>query len=321
MKWTHGLRARLRLLRTGQAEERMEEEIRFHIELATERYLREGMSPEEARRRAVLAFGGVEGHKEAMRDGRTLPWAGGLSLDLKLGLRMLIRYPGLTLVAGLAIAFAIAVGAATFEVVKLALHPTLPLPDGGRIVGLNYWDRESNQQEVPLPYDLMGWHSQLETVRDIGGFRSVKRNLFVGAEDAEQVDVAEISPAAFRVAGVPPLLGRSLVEGDEDPGAPQVVVLGYRVWKTRFNGDPAVVGQAVRLGRTQATVVGVMPDGFAFPVDRGMWIPLRLEAVLAEPGRGSPVRVFGRLAPGPTLSDARSEVSIVSARLARDIPH
>jgi hypothetical protein len=90
MRWTHGLRARLGLLRRDAVEERMDEEIRFHIEMETEKNLRAGMSPEEARRQAAIAFGGVEGHREAMREGRPLGWLGGLSLDARLGGRMLV---------------------------------------------------------------------------------------------------------------------------------------------------------------------------------------------------------------------------------------
>src|SRR5690349_13391065 len=140
MKWTHGMRARLGLLRRGAAEARMDDEIRFHIEMETEKNVRAGMSPEEARRRAVLAFGGVEAHKEELREGRTLGWAGGVSLDVKLGVRMLRKYPGLTLVATLALAVAIALGSLYFEALNKWQNPRLPIADPDRVVSIRLWD-------------------------------------------------------------------------------------------------------------------------------------------------------------------------------------
>lgn len=146
MSWLEGTRARLRLVFARRAtESRMDEEFRFHIEKETERLMREaGHDAREARRQALVSFGGVEQHKEEMRDGRGLGWISGLSLDLKLGFRMLVKYPGLTVFGGLALAFAIGAGAGTFESINRVIDPTLPLPDGERIVGLSYWDRVEN---------------------------------------------------------------------------------------------------------------------------------------------------------------------------------
>src|SRR5687767_12010860 len=125
MSWVKGFRARLGLLLGGQAaESRAQEEFRFHIEMEAERLVREnGLPPDEARRRALAAFGGVQNHRESMRDGRGLAWLSGLSLDLKLGVRMLIKYPGLTIVGGLAMAFAIWVGVVVFEMLMLFMSP------------------------------------------------------------------------------------------------------------------------------------------------------------------------------------------------------
>jgi hypothetical protein len=134
MSWVEGFRARLRLLFGRRAaESRMTTEIRFHVDMETQRLVREqGLDPIEARRRALVAFGGVERHKEALRDGRGRAWFDGLSLDLELGGRMLVKYPSLTIVGGLAIAFATCVGAVVFEVLTPFIHPTLPLPAGER---------------------------------------------------------------------------------------------------------------------------------------------------------------------------------------------
>jgi predicted permease len=245
----------------------------------------------------------------------------GLSLlDFKLGLRMLARYPMLTVVGSLAMAVAIAVAAGTFEVITRVTDPSLPLPGGDRIVGLNYWHRAESGARPASPYDILNWREGLRTVEDIGAFRLVQRNLIVGEQVGEPVQAAEISAAAFKVAGVPPLMGRVLVDDDESAQSPAVVVLGNRLWKMRFGADPAVLGRVVRLGATQATVVGVMPEGFAFPVRQNLWTPLRVRELPQEPGRGPFLRAFGRLAPGIELPEAQAELTTFGSRLAEQFP-
>jgi putative ABC transport system permease protein len=245
----------------------------------------------------------------------------GLSwLDFKLGFRMLSRYPMLTVVGSLAMAVAIAVGAGTFEVIKRVTNPSLPLPNGDRIVGLNYWDRTEPGVRAPSSYDALTWREGLQNVEDIGAFRLVQRNLIVDGQVGEPVDATEISAAAFRVTGVPPLMGRVLVDADESPGSPPVVVLGNRLWKMRFGADPAVIGRVVRLGATRVTVVGIMPEGFAFPVRQSLWTPLGVSEFAQEPGRGRPLRVFGRLATGVELQEAQAELTTFGSRVAERFP-
>jgi putative ABC transport system permease protein len=314
------MRARLRLLFRTEAEARMEEEIRFHLQMETEKYLREGLSPQEARRRAVLAFGGVEGHKEAMRDGRTFGWASGLSLDLRLGLRMLAKYPGLTLVGSLAITFAIWVGVGIFEFGSQVVFPKLPFDDGDRVVGIRSWDAAGSEMEMPGLHDFVTWRGELRSLEELGAYRTVEHNLITGDGRGEPIHVAEISASAFRVTRVPALLGRTLTAADEEKDAPPVVVLGHDVWQRRFAGDPGVVGRVVRLGRQQATVVGVMPEGFGFPVAHSVWAPLRLNALEYERGEEPAVAVFGRLAPGASLKEAQAELAALGLRTAADFP-
>ena len=321
MSWMDGTRTRLRLLFSRQgAERRMSDEFRFHLEMETDRLVREeGLNPREAHRRAGAAFGGVEKHKEALRDGRGWAWLTGMSLDLKLGFRMLVRYPVLTLLGVPAMAFAIAAGAGTFEAIKRVTNPDLRLPDGKRIVGFTYWDRVGSRQASTSPYDFLSWREGLGSVHDIGAFRTQQRNLVWGEERGAPVEVAEISAAAFRVVRVPPVFGRTLVEADGEVGAPAVAVLGHRLWQTRFGEDRAVLGQIVRLGDTRATVVGVVPEAFAFPGFQSVWTPLRPGDLPREPGAGV-VQVFGRLAPGVTLAEAQAELTTLVARAADESP-
>src|SRR5687768_12901913 len=144
MTWFHAARARLRLLAPRAANSRIDDEIGFHIEMETERLMREQkLDHHEARRRALVTFGGVQQHRETLRDGRGTAWFSGLSLDLKLGVRMLVKYPGLAVVGGLAMAFGIWFGAVTFEMFGIVTGTKLPLPDGDRIVRIQNLDAKT----------------------------------------------------------------------------------------------------------------------------------------------------------------------------------
>lgn len=255
-----------------------------------------------------------------MGNGRGLAWLGGLSLDFKLGFRMLRKYPGLTVVGGLAMAFGIWVGAVTFEMVKLAVNPTLPLPDGDRIVQIRNWDIVANDAEPRAMHDFLVWRTAVSSVTDLGAWRDVTRNLVLDEGEPRGVDVAEVTASAFRIAPEPALLGRVLVESDETAGAPPVVVLGYDVWRARFASDPHVVGRTIQLGDAYATVVGVMPQGFGFPVSHDLWMPLKTAVLDPGPREGPGITIFGRLAPGTTLERAQTELTLVGRRAAAELP-
>jgi predicted permease len=309
------------LWRPDQLWAEMDEEMRFHVDMEAERLQRErGLDPAEARRRAAAAFGGVEKYREAGRDARGLAWLGGLALDLKLGGRMLAKHPGLTAVGGLAIAFAIWVGVVVFEIVMLIVSPTLPLPEGDRIVQLRNWDVQASEPEPRALHDFVVWRQTMRTVTDFGAWEDVTRNLMGRDGELLPVRVAAITASGFQIAPAPPLLGRTLVPADEQPGAPPVVVLGHDVWQARFAGDPAIVGQTVQLGNAYATVVGVMPDGFTFPVAHDAWTPFRPGVLDDAPLSGPGITIFGRLAPGATLGQARAELAALGRRAARERP-
>src|SRR5919106_2359745 len=322
------LAARLRSLwrglrRRSDVDAEMTEEFRLHLELRTADLVRSGLSLAEAERRARLEFGHSESYKQEGRGSRGLKRFDDLRvswLDAKLGFRMLVKYPGLTLVGGLAIAFAIWVGAGAFEFLAQVVHPTLPLDEGDRILALRNWHAAANRPRAPALHDFVTWREELRSVDDIGAYRTLRRNLIVEGGLGEPVDVAEISASAFRIARVPALLGRSLVAADEQPGVPPVVVIGYDVWQSRFVGDSNVVGRAVRLGASQATVVGVMPKDFAFPISHNIWVPLRLNVSDYEPHQGPRIQVFGRLAPDATLDGAQAELTTMGLRAAADFP-
>lgn len=304
----------------------LDEELRFHLEMEADRLERkEGLEPWEARRRAAVSFGGVDRTKEEVREARGLGWLTGWWLDVKLGLRMLVKYPALTVLGSLSMAFAIFTGAASFEVISQVVRPTLPLPDGDRIVAIQLWDAATTRVESRAVFDLEVWRGELEAVEELGAYGNLRRNLVAPDGRVESVTVAAMDAEGFRVAGVAPLIGRALEAGDERADAEPVMVLGHDLWLTRFGGDRGVIGATVRLGNTPTTVVGVMPEGYGFPIAEELWVPRVGGAGGAGPGayaprEGPPITVFGRLAPGASLEDARVELGVVGEAMAASYP-
>lgn len=315
----HSLVARIRgFLRPGELDREFEQELAAHLAMAEEEKVRQGMSREEARRAARLELGGLTQLREAGREARGLPWLDTFWLDIKLGLRMLRKSWGLTLVGGLAMTIAITIGVIVFTFLDLTFGGNLPLDEGDRVVAIQTWDgKASRRRETPLR-DLERWRDTLRSVEDFGAFQTVERNLIIdhsAAGDSPAADgpaapvfIAEMTASGFRLARIPALLGRTLVAEDEGAAAAPVVVIGYDVWQSRFAADPAIVGRSIRLGDTVHTVVGVMPEGFAFPVNHGFWTPLRA----ARSDRLPPApdgSIFARLAPGFTPAGAQAELS------------
>lgn len=222
-------------------------------------------------------------------------------LDTKLGMRMLRKHWALTLIGGVAMTAAITLGASVFNFVQAISGTKLPLEEGERVVILQPWNTAGRTGRRASMDDFERWRRGLQSLVDTGAFRRTERNLITDAGPAGPVSVAEMSAAGFRVARVAPRLGRFLVEDDEQAGAPPVGVIGYNVWRSRFAADPEVIGRRVQLDGTFHTVTGVMPQGFAFPVNDQFWTPLRATDREA-------VTVFARLASGATLERAQAEV-------------
>ena len=250
--------------------------------------------------------------------------------DYKLGLRMLLKYPGLTVAGGLALAIAIAIGAGWYDFVGKVLLPTIPLPEGDRVVLLETRNVLSNELEPRVARDFLEWRRELRTIEDLGAFRlggrsetgnvtKLGRNLIVGAGAPERIQLAEITAAAFRASRVAPLLGRGLLDSDDVPGAPGVVVLGFEVWQRSLGARQDVIGSEVKLGESPATVVGVMPEGFGYPFNHDAWTPLSLRASYG-PLEGGAISVIGRLAPGVTRAQADAEVRALGERTAAALP-
>jgi putative ABC transport system permease protein len=239
--------------------------------------------------------------------------------DYKLGVRALLKFPGLTIAGGLALAIAIGVGAGWYDIWGKILSPTIPLPEGDRLVLIETQNTLTNRPELRIARDFLEWRRELKTIEALGAYRTVARTLATSEAAPEPIQIAELTAAAFRTARVPPLLGRGLLASDETPGAPGVIVLGYNVWQRSFGGRQDVVGLVVNIGNTPAMVVGVMPDGFAYPVNHDAWFPLQLRGSYGPLEAGA-ISVIGRLAAGVTRAQADAELRVLAERAAAAFP-
>lgn len=309
------------VVRPDAGEQDFDAELQSHIDMHTDDNIRAGMSPDEARRRALARLGGVSSTRQAHRERRGLPSVSAWIFDLKLGGRMLIKYPGLSIIGGIAMAFAICVGTVIFQVLSLILNPSVPLPQGDRLIQVRQWDVAAMSNETRMLHDFQIWRDSVRSIADLGAWRDVTSNLItVRGGDAHPIQVAEITPTGFRVSDATPLMGRVLTDADQRPDAPAVVVIGHGIWQARFDGDPGVLGRVVQMGSEQLTVVGVMPEGYEFPVAHDAWTPLRLVNDVAVARSGPALSVFGVLAPGATLTSAQTELTTMGQRSAADMP-
>jgi len=242
-----------------------------------------------------------------MPNPRPFRWLAGWPMDLKLGVRMLAKTPGLTVVGVIALAVAIGAGAAFLELTNDLLNPTLDLPGAERIVGVRAWNYDRRADETWRLKDFAAWRAHAQLLEDFGAARSVRRDLLTPDGRIEPVRAVEISAAAFRLIPTRPILGRAISPEDEQPAAPPVAVIGHQIWKSRFNTDPNVVGTIARLGSTDYTVVGVMPEGFGFPVNQNLWVPLKNVEAVTE--------IFGRLKAGTTIDAAQAELRALTGPL------
>ncbi len=292
-----------------RADHDLQRELAGHLALAEDELRRKGHAPRDAARLARATAGGSVQALEALREQRGLPWLDSSWLDVRLGLRLLVRNWGLTLAGGLAMTLAIAIAAIVFAAFDIVMWSPLPIDDGDRVVAIQVWDREAGRRRDTTAQDLERWRTSLQTIGDIGAFQTTRHNIITPDGSVELAAIAEISASGFRIARVPPIVGRPITDADSVPGAAPVVVIGHDVWQRRFAGAQDVVGRELRLGKDAHTVVGVMPDGFQFPLNFQYWVPLRLEAGAVLHNTGPEGVVFGRLAKGATIARAHAEVS------------
>lgn len=286
-------------------------ELAHHLELVEERLRRRGYSPAEAKRLARAQVGQPEKVIEQLREQHGIPWFGIFTLDVRLGLRMLRKHLGLTLIGGLAMSVGFGIAVAVFWYFDVIVWAdSVPLDDGDRVVAIQIWDAENSRRSEISMADFERWRTALASIESLGAFRTVERDIVHPDGRTESVSVAEVSAAGFRVARKAPLLGRTLLPEDERAGAEAVIVIGYDEWQSRFNGETDIVGRTIRLDDGVHTIVGVMAEDFGFPINHRFWTPLQLtsQESLPAPPAGA---AYGRLAAGVTLAAARAELAAV----------
>jgi putative ABC transport system permease protein len=306
--WLYTIPLRLRsLFRWAQADQELDDELRDHLERKTEECVAQGMTREEALRRARLELGGVEKVKEECRDVR-INCIQDLVQDVRFGLRMLRKSPGFTSVAILTLALSIGANTAIFSIVNAALLRPLPYPDSERLVTL--WMTEHNPGLGPVSDpDYAEWKSQNKVFVEMAAFHADTKNL-TGYGTPERLLGADVTASLFPLLGARAVLGKVFVAENQKAGYENVVVLSHRLWERRFGSDPAVIGKAIALDNTPYTVVGVMSAGFEFPNQSDFWAPL----VLTNDHNASN-QVVARLAPGVSLERAQSDWAVISARV------
>lgn len=241
-----------------------------------------------------------------------------LTADLRIAVRTLFREPGFTTTAVLALGLGIGLTASAFSIVHGTVLRGLPFEAPHELVHFARGDDERSSLPV-VPHDLVEWRSANRTFVDLAAYTEAVVNLTDGSQGAERVYGASIEPRAFTLLGVEAALGRSLSEADDEPGGEPVVLLSHSLWQRRLAGDPEAVGQSLRINAVPHTVVGVMPEGFGFPLSEELWLPLRLDLTTTVRGEGR-LDVFGRLRPGVDLETARAEFAGISERLAGAYP-
>ncbi len=298
----------------SQIEKEIREEFDAHIQMRADDLEGQGVARREAVRTAHREFGHVETHRAEARAARGLGWIDRLTfswVDVRLGLRMMRKFPGLTLVAAFALGVGIPAGLAPLHLSE-ALDRPLPEDSENRIRAIRFWNAATGVMEFPSYGDYTMLSEELQSFQQIGAYRNGSYS--VGRSEASSVTVsgAEVTASALALLRVAPHVGRLLDVEDERPGSADVVLIGHRLWQTHFGEQPGIVGQVLRLGSVPHTVVGVMPEGFRFPYADDVWVPLRREAS-AMPGEGRTVRIVARL--GDAASDEGSQAEIAALPL------
>lgn len=245
------------------------------------------------------------------RDGRSASTMGHLLTDLRLGCRQLLRTPGATLTALIALSIGIGMSGMMFSIIRGGLLPTLPVPNGNRMV------RVQHQDHSPTPPELFGyWVERQQSFEGLGVTSSRAVSLIIDGAGGEPVSGAAIDKGTLPLLSVEPIIGRTFTEADAVPGAPRVVLVGYDVWQSRMKADAGVLGTTIRMDGAPATVIGVMPEGFAFPFREQLWTTLSLDGLETE-SRSETLQVFGLLREGVSNRAAASELTALSLERPR----
>jgi putative ABC transport system permease protein len=315
------------LLRNTTGKNRMEreltEEVGSYVELLTEKNMKDGMNQADARRAAMVQVGGVEQVKEEVRAGRT---GFGLEIflqDVRYGLRALLKKPGFTLTAVIALALGIGANTAIFSVINGVLLRSLSYANPDRIVML--WEKSltgRNLQNVISPANFLDWQKQSASFEHMAAVWDLRVNLTGGSGEPEEIKAQFVSQPFFAALGVQPMVGRSFLPQEDTQGNELVIILSHELWQTRYGSDPQIVGKQATVSGRQRTIVGVMPPGFHFLDNRvRAWMPLALDpAINYRETSGRFLRAVARLKPAVSVQQAQGELAGIAKQLEQAHP-
>lgn len=317
------------LLAHRQADRELEEEMASHLALAAEEHQEQGLSPEEARRRAGVAFGGVERVRGEHRDARGFPWLDALARDLRFAFRGLRRDWAFAAVAIVILGLGIGANTAIFTVVDAVLLRPLPLPHPERVVSILEHSKNFPATTVSWP-DYIDWQRDNRSFSALGLARYVQATLTRAGTPATLRGV-DATASFFTALGTAPELGRTYTTPEDRVGAGPVVVIADSLWRERFGADPAILGKAIELNGNSYTVIGVMPPQFSRfwgnaygPTGPQFFLPagplVTADSNLAKRGNHSGFGAFGRLKPGVSPAQAEADMTSIAARLAARHP-
>ena len=242
--------------------------------------------------------------------------------DLRYAFRMLLKNPGFAAVAVIALALGIGANTAIFSVVNTILLRSLPYDDPDRLIVV----KENKLPQFPefsvSPGNFLDWQKQNASFEKLAAVQGSSYNLVTSDAEPERLDGARVSAGLFEMLGVKPVQGRTFLEEEDQPGHQNVVVLSSNLWKRRFGSDPNIIGQSITMSAASYTIIGIMPPSFQFPDrDIDLWTPIAFTAAQAQQHGSHYVAVIGRLKPGVTTEQARTEMSGIAARLAEQYPN
>ncbi len=307
----------LSVMHRDAIEDGLNEEMHFHIDQQTEKNIGRGMAPAEARRQALIRFGGLERLKEDTRDEFRPAFFEDFMRDLRYGARALLRAPGFTAVATLTLALGIGANTAIFSVVNAVLLKPLSYREPDRLVFV--WEKNTaigKDRDLVAPPNYLDWKAQNAVFDALGAYRFGGFAL-TGSGEPESVTAIFASSSLFRVLGVDALVGRTFTE-EEEQQRDRVVVLRHEFWQRRFGGDRSIVGKSITLAGTANTVVGVMPPDFRFPEGNpgDMYSPLIFAASELAGRRLHSLTVVGRLKAGVTIDAASANMTALAKGIA-----
>jgi putative ABC transport system permease protein len=310
------------LFRRAARDQEFDREIAFHIDQLTQTGIAEGLTPEEAHRRSILEFGGREQVKQSVREVHASAALESLAFNWRAAMRFLRRSPSFSAAIILTLGIGIGANSAVFSAIDAVILRPLPYPDGDRLVALHQQDsmnRDGNSFVAPVR--LEDWNRMNSTFQAISGYYLDDLSETSGTLP-ERVTEALVAPRFLRVLEVAPMVGRDFLPQEEHFGGPDAVLISYRFWQRRFHGDPGAIGQKLHVGTYSYSVVGVMPESFAFPNrDVEMWAPSPPDAPYAQRRDETWFSVIGRLKGGVTRLQAQADLSRVQNRLGKQFPN